>query len=395
MNVLALCHDPIWPADNGQRIRSSFLVESLQEAHSVSLLVPGVTVPVPPGAYRLLPCPARRRVRRRMAISFLTGASAFQARFADQAVCAAVAEAVSQRCWDLVLCNGLPMAATLPSSLKAPLWIDEQNLEWRIVERYSSVARWPMWLVARREAAALKAWEVAALARAHVITVCSLEDKKGLPVHLQARTHVLSNTCPQPPVEYTLDGSTEGKTLVYCGTMNWGPNIDAVVWFVNDIFPRIRARHSDAQFLIVGRDPARDVRRLQDFAGVHVLGTVPSVWPYLTKAQASVVPLRMGSGTRIKILESASVGLPCISTSLGAEGLSFIDGKEIILANTPNDFAQACCTVFENATLRTRIGRSARATFAAHYTRNGLAPVVRQIAADCATGSRSTQASSR
>lgn len=146
-------------------------------------------------------------------------------------------------------------------------------------------------------------------------------------------------------------------SIIFLGSMDWMPNIDAVEYFVEAIFPRIKQKTPEATFTIVGRNPPGRVRVLaaQD-PSVCVTGTVDDVRPYIASAAAVVVPLRAGGGTRIKIFEAMAAGAPVVSTSIGAEGLPVLHGRHILLADEPEDFASCVARLLREPSLRGEIG---------------------------------------
>ena len=139
-----------------------------------------------------------------------------------------------------------------------------------------------------------------------------------------------------------LNRSPQKGLIGFLGSMDWMPNIDCVQYFARDIFPLIRERYEDARFRIIGRNPTQAVKRLADNDGqIEITGTVEDVRPHLDDCEILVVPLRSGGGTRIKIFEAMAQGVPVVSTTIGAEGLPLINGKSIIIADTPGSFAEA------------------------------------------------------
>lgn len=128
--------------------------------------------------------------------------------------------------------------------------------------------------------------------------------------------------------------------IVFTGSMDWEPNIDAVEYFCGQIWPRILAEFPDAIFQIVGRNPFAKVQRLAS-QSVQVTGTVPSVTDYLRDATVVMVPLRIGGGTRLNIYEAMAMGKALVSTSIGAEGLSFQNGRDLLLADDASSFTEA------------------------------------------------------
>jgi glycosyltransferase involved in cell wall biosynthesis len=148
--------------------------------------------------------------------------------------------------------------------------------------------------------------------------------------------------------------------LAFVGSMDWLPNIDGVKYFVREILPSIRQHKPDCSLAIIGRAPTAEIREL--VAGdplIQLTGTVDDVRPYLWKSKVSIVPLRIGGGTRLKIYESMAARVPQVSTSVGAEGLSYTDGKDILIADTPEHFATACVKLLGDEGQRTSIADAA------------------------------------
>jgi glycosyltransferase involved in cell wall biosynthesis len=147
--------------------------------------------------------------------------------------------------------------------------------------------------------------------------------------------------------------------------MDWEPNIDAMEYFCAQIWPRILAEYPDAIFQIVGRNPYSRVQRLAS-PSVQVTGTVPSVSDYLRDASVVIVPLRIGGGTRLKIYEAMAMGKALVSTSIGAEGLSFQNGRDLLLADDAASFADAILLLLRDDQVRRRFEQAAVA-LAAQY----------------------------
>lgn len=159
--------------------------------------------------------------------------------------------------------------------------------------------------------------------------VCSTREKDVLRARApQARVTVIENGVDTERF-VPVSGELARGRVVFMGTMDYYPNIEAVTWFTQKIWPRIRERFPEWQLTLVGGNPKPAVRALTNEAGVEVTGTVPDVRPYYKDAVASVVPLHTGGGTRLKILEAMASGVPVISTSLGAEGLPVVPGRNI------------------------------------------------------------------
>jgi glycosyltransferase involved in cell wall biosynthesis len=162
---------------------------------------------------------------------------------------------------------------------------------------------------------------------------------------------------------------TEREGLVFVGSMDWMPNIDGILWFAKEVLPLIRGRRKDLPVTIVGRTPPPEVEQLAaNDPYLKVTGTVPDVRPYLWGAAASIVPLRIGGGTRLKIYEAMAAGTPVISTAIGAEGLDVVDGETIALADSPTDFAARCLDLIADASARDRLRTNAMNMVADRYS---------------------------
>jgi polysaccharide biosynthesis protein PslH len=150
-----------------------------------------------------------------------------------------------------------------------------------------------------------------------------------------------------------------GHRVVYVGSMDAFENADAVTYFASKAWPLVRCRVPDAVFTIVGRNPSREVRALARLEGVEVTGLVEDVRPYYSQAFAAVAPLRVAGGTRLKILEAMAAGVPVVATSRGAEGLSFVSGEHLLLADSETGLAEAVTQLWRDEGLRSRMTTAA------------------------------------
>lgn len=152
-------------------------------------------------------------------------------------------------------------------------------------------------------------------------------------------------------------------TLLFAGQLSYPPNADAAVWFSSEVLPRIREARPDVHLVLVGR-PGPEVEALRGRPGVEVRGYVPSMDPVLGEADVVVVPLRAGSGTRLKILEAWAHGVPVVSTTIGAEGLPAQDGEQLLIADDADGLAAACLRLLDDPALRERLRDRGLATVA-------------------------------
>lgn len=260
-----------------------------------------------------------------------------------------------------------------PQSLPVPLILDNQNVEHMLLRRYLTQEKNPAKLAyAWMECGKLRRWEQACCVRSAAVLVCSEQDRS-----------MMQEFCPSTPAvvvpntidveSYTEIPESDPNTIVYSGSMDWFPNRDAVEYFAFQILPVLRRLKPDIRFIVAGRTAPEEYRkRFDNMPGVEFTGTVPDMRVEIGKAAVCVVPLRIGSGTRLKILEAGAMGKPMVSTRVGAEGLDFENGREIILSDEPEEFARAVAGLLENQNLRKQLGTAARKRVLESYSFSSL-----------------------
>ena len=198
------------------------------------------------------------------------------------------------------------------------------------------------------------------------VVVCTDTDaeRSGFP-----NAVVIPNSYPRPERTAGASRGTEvgdPPVVLLQGTLTYPPNMDAVEWLIGRVAPHLWAEWPQVQIRLVG-NPAPGVKRWNRPPAVTVVGRVPDMEPELARADLAVVPLRVGSGTRIKILESFAHRIPVVSTTLGAEGLEVEDGVHLLVADDPDDFAAACGRLLDDPDLRTRLVEAAEGLYLERY----------------------------
>jgi len=177
-------------------------------------------------------------------------------------------------------------------------------------------------------------------------------NKKSSPITVLPNGVDLEYFQPNPDIQ------READTLVFSGKMSYHSNISMVRYLVNEIMPRIWARHPSTSLLIVGKDPPPEIKAYDKSSQITVTGTVGDIRPFLWRATAAVVPLLYGAGIQNKILEAMATGTPVVTTSRPLSALRTVPGQEILVADTANEFADAVLSLIENKQLQTDIGNS-------------------------------------
>ena len=265
--------------------------------------------------------------------------------------------------FDLVHADQLNMcqyANRIPGIFKL---FDAHNALWVLYRRLAATMspgpkKW--WL--EREWRLLKLYEGRVCREFDMVTSVSLEDKAALAEAggRESNVHVIPITIDIDEVACSVRRS-DADHVVHIGTMYWPPNIDGVQWFVRDVWPLIRARRPRTVFDLLGaRPPRRGMALSQNNSGINVTGYVKDLDPYLSRAGVFVVPLRAGGGMRVKILHALAQGLPVVSTHLGCEGIQVTHEQDILIADTPVDFAEAVLRILQEPGLAAYLADNGR-----------------------------------
>jgi sugar transferase (PEP-CTERM/EpsH1 system associated) len=259
----------------------------------------------------------------------------------------------------------VPYILDLPTmGLRVADLVDVDSEKWRAL---SEAAYGPMRLVYRREWRRIGALErriTDAFDRSLLVSTAEAAVLSRLAPARADRIQGISNGVDhryfhlaaswEPPFD------SSPPAFVFTGTMDYAPNIDAVTWFASEVLPLIQKTAPNARFVVVGANPTPAVLRLGQRRGVTVTGHVPDVRPYLAHATAAVAPLRIARGIQNKVLEAMAMARPVVLTAAALEGIAAVPGQEVLLAETPDAFAKACCAVMDDARAAA-LGAAARA----------------------------------
>lgn len=286
---------------------------------------------------------------------------------------------ISSSEFDVIVCDFLIPAGAVPWNAPVPKVLFTHNVEALIWKRHYEVARNPLWkLLSWREWKAMSRAERIYLQKAdHVLAVSSTDRDCFAEIIPSSKLTVVPTGVD---VEYFQPlGNEVENTLVFTGSMDWLPNEDGIGYFLQDILPRIQREIPNVMLNVVGRKPSA---RLQALAAansdhIHLTGWVDDIRPHLGRGAVCIVPLRIGSGTRLKIFEAMAMGKAVVSTTIGAEGLPVQHGTEILLADTPDAFAASVIDLLNDRAKRATLGCAARELVESKYS---WASVARQFA---------------
>src|SRR5215469_2356444 len=249
-----------------------------------------------------------------------------------------------------------------PGERLPALVVDSHNIDYDLARQYARAGNsLTRRLYAEANWRKLRREELGTYRDADGVYLCSAADERHLLDQLPGvRTAVIPNAAD---VEYfhprPTDPPPDGRTVVYFGLLSYVPNVDAVIHFVKDIWPRIAEAHPEARCKIIGGQPPPSLLALSG-PRLELTGFVSDLRPHLAAAAAVVVPLRLGGGTRLKIVEAMAMGKAIVSTTLGAEGIEAAAGRDILIEDEPAAFADAVNRLLAEPGLAARIGQSAR-----------------------------------
>jgi len=161
--------------------------------------------------------------------------------------------------------------------------------------------------------------------------------------------------------------------------MDFRPNVDAALWFAATVLPKVRASIPAAEFVIVGQRPHARLSSLRRHDGIRIIGAVDDVRPYIAGASVYVVPMRMGGGTRLKVLEAMAMGAPIVSTSMGVDGFDVENGREVVIADDPDRFAIEVVKTIEDVERRRVLGERGRRFVEAKYDWKAIVPKMEEV----------------
>jgi len=373
MRVLLLTQVLPYPPDSGPKIKTYHVIKYLAQRHRVTLVAfvrdtdkPEYIAHLKTLCERVITVPIQRAASRDLVFlgkSLLSGQPWMMLRDERPEMRAALSELAATSQFDIVHADQLNMgqyALPFPSGRKV---LDLHNALWVLYKRMSEAQSFtnPMKYLLMRDWPLLKRYEAEMCRRFDAVTAVSEEDKAAL---IEAGAPSDMTVIPiavdldsQPYIER----QPKGPHIIHIGTMYWPANINAINWFLDAIYPLIKARLPEVRCTLIGaRPPESIIERAKADPSLTVTGYVDDPLPYLQDASMMIVPLKAGGGMRVKILNALAQGIPMVTTTVGCEGIAVTPDKDILIADEPAAFAEASLRLLTDADLNQRISQNGR-----------------------------------
>ena len=396
MKILFLSQLFPYPLDSGAKIKTYQALRFLSQQHRITLLTfirnereRSYLAELKNICHEVKTCDLRRsHVRDAITIAsaFFTGQSAIVKRDYLPQMQALVEETLANHEFDVIHVDRLQMAQYVPAHPAATLVLDQHNVESEIIGHLAGSAAGLKKRLLKLEYRNLRRFEGRAGARFQHIICVSENDR----CQLQTLINEAGSDSPASPAMHVvpigvdcaairpLNIAKEPGRLLFLGPLNWPPNAEAVMWFAREILPAIRRQCPQAKLRVVGDRAPRQLRKMALTAGIEMVGYVADILPELAAAQVMVVPLRAGSGLRVKILTAMAAGLTVVSTPVGYSGICAAPNEQLLVADTADEFAAAVISLLNDPNLRNRLEKAGRRLAETEYD---LPVVNRELAA--------------
>jgi polysaccharide biosynthesis protein PslH len=383
MKILWVKAGGLVPPDTGGKIRSYYILRELAKRHSVTFFSfyaehPGdIHQQLTQFFERVVCIPLRIPIPRSRGEVFHFARHMFSplpysvAKHSQPKVVAALRNLLEAESYDVIVCDFVVAGGVIPWASSCPKILFTHNVEAEIWRRHFQKATNPIWkAVAWCEYQKMLRYERFCLQNAQHVLAVSETDKNAFARYIDGNRITVIPTGVDTEYFCPVDADCgRSHELVFTGAMDWLANEDAIFHFAREILPRIRREIPDVTIIVAGRRPSHRLLALADAEKhMRVTGGVDDIRPYIARACLYVVPIRIGGGTRLKIFEAMAMGKAIVSTTIGAEGLPVTNGKDILIADTPESFASAVVSLLRQPPQRKRLGLAARQLVANRYS---------------------------
>lgn len=380
MRVLLLTQVLPYPPDSGPKVKTYYVLKYLAQHHDVTLVSfvrdsdkPEYIQHLETLCERVITVPIGRSKLddlRFLGQSLISGEPWMMLRDERPEMRKVLADLAATTRFDVVHADQLNMAQYALPFQNSRKVLDLHNALWMLYKRLAETTPFssPMKLLLMRDWPLLKRYEGEMCRRFDAVTAVSEEDRQLL-IEAGAREDlVVIPIAIDTDEQAQINRRPSTPHIVHIGTMYWPPNIDGITWFLDQIYPLVKQQVPDVRCTLIGaRPPASIVERSHSDRTLTVTGYVDDPLPFLEDSSMMVVPLRAGGGMRVKILNALSQGIPMVSTTVGCEGIDLANGKDILIADDPQAFAQATIRLLNDAELNYNLTQSGRATVQERY----------------------------
>lgn len=360
--VLFLAHRTPFPPNKGEKIRAFWELQALSERCDVDLFCFYDDAEDEKSASHLREyCQGyySERLshfwsRARAVFALLEGRPFTTAFFCSRTMAARIQSALARRDYDRIFVFSSSMAQYVEATNSVPKVLDLVDVDSDKWRQYSSHTRWPWPWLWRREAQQLSRYESRLVQSFSTTVVCTDAEARLLrskaPLGAIAVLENSFNVDQYDPKYVVVSDEIRSwrPYIIFSGSMDYFPNVDAVMYFYSEVLPLVRREIPNVRFVIAGRNPHRSVARLQSDPAIKVTGSVPDIKPYLCGAAAAVVPMRIARGVQNKILEAIAAGTPVVSTAAAAAALPATLASLLTVADTPQDLATSLINILRN-----------------------------------------------
>jgi sugar transferase (PEP-CTERM/EpsH1 system associated) len=380
VRILFLAFELPYPLDRGGRIKSYHYLQALAKRHHVTLVALSRSLSEQQhlevlradlADVHLVPVNIALVRKLRLAVMGLPRWKPFvMSLYASEEMAQLLRELMTATSFDVIYADHLHMAQHVPKNTSAFTVLDQHNIETVILRRFFENQLWgPLKAFGWWEWKRMERYEMSVCRDFDLILATTPVDAELIRPWMRAgqRLEVLPigvdvqyfDPLPRPPAT---------RTIVSIGTMAWQPNSEGLLWFCREILPLVRAKVPDLKLQIIGDRPPPAVRHLGSDSQIKVLGRVGDVRPYMANSAALIVPLRVGSGMRVKILNALAMGVPVVSTAVGCEGIAVTHGQDVLIADEPLGFAKAIVELVSDREVQQRLSRNGRALVMERYS---------------------------
>jgi len=330
---------------------------------------------------KVIAAPAPSRISLTLFLKSLFSRRPYKAhRFMSKELLREIKSHQEQYEFDVIHAQNFYMAQYVDGSEDARKVYYKENFEGLLLKRYADTLNCPLctafW---KRESRKTANYELELASRfdncicISPVDAAKLHQRKPeihwevLPACIDTAHHALKRREASPPV------------VLFLGMLNYFPNVDGARFFVEKIWDKVREEIPEAELHICGHSPSDSVKRLERNEGVRVIGPIEDAREAMEKCSVFIIPLRVGGGVRLKLLQALSTGCPVVSTSIGCEGLEFTDGEHLLVADEPTDFANAISRLLKNDELRIRLGQAGRKRVEERYRPQVVLPRLEEV----------------